>query len=83
MQAGIHPMYHTITVSCACGNVFETRSTLKENLTIEVCSECHPFYTGKQKLVDTAGRIDKFKQKFKAYTSHAQSKANKAQNDEA
>lgn len=59
MKEGIHPRYELITVSCACGNTFQTRSTLPE-LKIDICSQCHPFFTGKQKLVDSAGRIDKF-----------------------
>jgi len=64
MKTEIHPSYETITVTCACGNSFETRSTLGEELTIEICSECHPFFTGKQKLVDTAGRVDRFNKRF-------------------
>jgi large subunit ribosomal protein L31 len=64
MQAGIHPEYNDITVTCSCGNTFTTRSTMKKNLNVEVCAACHPFYTGKQKMVDTAGRIDKFRQKY-------------------
>ena len=64
MKADIHPKYEKMKVTCSCGNVFETRSTLGEDLAIEVCSECHPFYTGKQKLVDTAGRVDKFRRKY-------------------
>lgn len=64
MKNEIHPGYDTITVTCACGNSFETRSTLGEELTIEICSECHPFFTGKQKLVDTAGRVDRFNKRF-------------------
>lgn len=64
MKAGIHPEYHEITVSCACGNTFKTRSTRKADLHIEICSECHPFFTGKQKLVDTAGRVDKFNKRY-------------------
>lgn len=64
MKADIHPEYKTIKVSCSCGHVFETGSTLSGDLTIEVCNECHPFYTGKQKIVDTAGRVDKFNQRF-------------------
>ncbi|MBV1776744.1 50S ribosomal protein L31 [Burkholderiaceae bacterium DAT-1] len=63
MQAGIHPNYKEINVTCSCGSVFKTGSTGKD-LHIEVCSDCHPFYTGKQKIVDTAGRIDKFRQKY-------------------
>ncbi|MCW8931162.1 MAG: 50S ribosomal protein L31 [Gammaproteobacteria bacterium] len=65
MQADIHPKYNQVQVTCSCGHSFTTGSTLgKEELSIEVCSECHPFYTGKQKLVDTAGRVDKFRQKY-------------------
>jgi large subunit ribosomal protein L31 len=63
MRADIHPDYHPITVSCACGNSFETRST-GDSLTVEVCSACHPFYTGKQKIVDTAGRVGRFKERY-------------------
>ncbi len=65
MKAEIHPQYHEITVTCSCGNTFATRSTLsKQTLHIDVCSKCHPFYTGKQKIVDTAGRVDRFNKKF-------------------
>ncbi len=64
MQTAIHPNYATVKVNCSCGNTFETRSTCGHDLTIDVCSECHPFYTGKQKIIDTAGRVDKFKQKY-------------------
>lgn len=65
MKVDIHPMYHEkVRVSCACGNTFETGSTEKE-IRVEVCSNCHPFYTGKQKLVDTTGRVDKFQQRMK------------------
>jgi large subunit ribosomal protein L31 len=65
MKAGIHPDYHEITVTCSCGNSFKTRSTLaRDVLHIEVCSQCHPFYTGKQKIVDTAGRVEKFRQRY-------------------
>lgn len=65
MKADIHPSYHEITVKCSCGNIFKTRSTLADdNLQIEVCSVCHPFYTGKQKILDTAGRVDKFNKKY-------------------
>jgi large subunit ribosomal protein L31 len=63
MKAGIHPQYRKSIVTCACGNVFETRSTMP-TISVEVCSNCHPFYTGTQRLVDTAGRIDKFKRKY-------------------
>ncbi len=64
MKADIHPAYENITVTCSCGNTFETRSTSCKDLSIEVCSQCHPFFTGKQKLLDTAGRVDKFRQKY-------------------
>ena len=63
MKSKIHPKYQTCTVHCACGNTFETRSTLPK-ITVDICSACHPFFTGKQKFVDTAGRIEKFKTKF-------------------
>jgi large subunit ribosomal protein L31 len=64
MKADIHPTYNEITVTCSCGNTFKTHSTMSKDLHIEVCSECHPFYTGKQKIVDTAGRVEKFRQKY-------------------
>ena len=70
MKKGIHPEYHDLTVTCACGAVYETRSTLKEIKT-EICSSCHPFFTGKQKLIDTAGRVERFRTRYskKADTS--------------
>lgn len=64
MKPEIHPVYEEINVACSCGSSFKTRSTAGRDLNIEVCSQCHPFYTGKQKLVDTAGRVDKFRQKY-------------------
>ena len=64
MRKGIHPEYFRTTISCACGNTIETGSTLKD-LRVEICSSCHPFYTGKQKLVDTAGRVERFRRKYK------------------
>jgi large subunit ribosomal protein L31 len=64
MKQGIHPDYHEITVHCACGSNFQTRSTKKGDLNIEICSECHPFFTGKQKLIDTAGRVDRFNKRY-------------------
>ncbi len=63
MKQGIHPDYKKVTVKCACGETFETGS-VKDSLSVEICSKCHPFYTGKQKLVDTAGRVDKFKKRY-------------------
>jgi large subunit ribosomal protein L31 len=64
MKPSIHPDYHDITVSCACGSVFKTRSTLGHDLQVEVCSNDHPFYTGRQKIVDTTGRIDRFRKRY-------------------
>jgi large subunit ribosomal protein L31 len=63
MKKGIHPEYVACTVTCACGNTFETKST-KDTLRIDICNECHPFFTGSEKVVDTAGRIEKFKQRY-------------------
>jgi large subunit ribosomal protein L31 len=65
MKAEIHPEYKNVNVVCTCGNTFTTKSTLgEESLSVEVCSACHPFYTGKQKIVDTAGRVEKFRKKY-------------------
>ncbi|MEX0733662.1 MAG: 50S ribosomal protein L31 [Steroidobacteraceae bacterium] len=64
MKEAIHPKYTEITVTCTCGNTFQTRSTLGTNLDVEVCSNCHPFYTGKQKIVDSGGRVDRFRKKY-------------------
>lgn len=64
MKEKIHPKYEKVVIRCACGNEFETRSTLGGTLNVEICSNCHPFYTGKQKLVDTAGRVDRFRRKY-------------------
>lgn len=64
MKKSIHPKYDEITVQCSCGNNFKTRSTVGHDLQIEVCASCHPFYTGKQKLMDTAGRVDSFRKRF-------------------
>ena len=66
MKASIHPDYAEITVTCSCGTQFKTRSTVGKDLSVDVCSSCHPFYTGKQKMVDTAGRVDKFRKKYAA-----------------
>lgn len=63
MKEGIHPEYHDVKVHCACGNEVMTRST-RQNISVEICSKCHPFYTGKQKLVDTAGRVERFRKKY-------------------
>jgi large subunit ribosomal protein L31 len=64
MKSEIHPPYAEIKVTCSCGNEFTTQSTLGQDLQVEVCSQCHPFYTGKQKIVDTGGRVDKFRRKY-------------------
>lgn len=64
MKQGIHPEYKDLKVTCSCGSTFVTRSTLGKDLSLDVCSSCHPFYTGKQKIVDTAGRVDRFQQKY-------------------
>jgi large subunit ribosomal protein L31 len=66
MKEGIHPAYNATNVICACGHKFITRSTHKGDIRVEICSSCHPFFTGKQKLIDTAGRVDKFERKYKA-----------------
>jgi len=76
MKAGIHPAYDEVNVVCACGSTFRTRSTHKGDLRVEICSSCHPFFTGRQKLVDTEGRVDRFQKKFaKAREIQAQKKA--------
>ncbi|HUK26254.1 MAG TPA: 50S ribosomal protein L31 [Terriglobales bacterium] len=64
MKAAIHPHYHEVRVTCACGNTFTTRSTHKSDIHLEICSNCHPFFTGKQKLMDTAGRVERFRRKY-------------------
>ncbi|MEE4359856.1 MAG: 50S ribosomal protein L31 [Desulfococcaceae bacterium] len=66
MKKDIHPEYAQTTVKCACGNVMETAST-KQDISVEICSQCHPFFTGKQKLVDTAGRIERFRRKYEKF----------------
>lgn len=64
MKADIHPNYQAVKASCSCGNVIETKSTIGKDILIEVCAECHPFYTGKQKIMDSAGRVDRFNKRF-------------------
>ena len=66
MKAGIHPDYKDVTVVCQCGNTFNTKST-RDSVRVEICSACHPFYTGKQKLIDTEGRVEKFMQKYQKF----------------
>jgi large subunit ribosomal protein L31 len=63
MKAGIHPEYNVLSVTCACGNTFQTRSTAQE-MAVDVCGACHPFYTGKQRLMDTQGRVDRFRKRY-------------------
>jgi large subunit ribosomal protein L31 len=76
MKAGIHPAYDEVNVICACGSRFKTRSTHKGDVHVEICSSCHPFFTGRQKLIDTEGRVDRFQKKFaKAKELQAQKKA--------
>ena len=79
MKQGIHPEYKDTKVTCSCGNSFVTRSTAGKDLLLEVCSKCHPFYTGKQKIVDTAGRVDRFQQK---YARRGQAKPETKQQDQ-
>jgi large subunit ribosomal protein L31 len=82
MKPGIHPTYEEVNVICACGSVFPTRSTHKGDLRVEICSSCHPFFTGRQKLVDTEGRVDRFQKKYaKALEMQAQKKAATAAKD--
>lgn len=77
MKAGIHPAYNEINVICACGSTFRTRSTHKGDIRVEICSKCHPFFTGRQKLVDTAGRIDRFHRKVQKTEEMKKSAAQK------
>jgi len=66
MKPGIHPKYYDVTITCACGATYKTRSTRKK-INVEICSNCHPFFTGKQKLIDTAGRVERFRRKYQKY----------------
>ena len=68
MKADIHPRYEEITARCSCGNEIKTRSTLSQDITIDVCSRCHPFFTGKQKIVDSGGRVDRFNKRFAGHS---------------
>ena len=70
MKTGTHPEYHKIIVHCACGNEFESGSTAKE-INVEICSKCHPFFTGKQKLVDSAGRVERFRRKYANFNTES------------
>jgi large subunit ribosomal protein L31 len=73
MKKGIHPEYHKATVKCACGSEFETGSTVKA-INVEICSKCHPFFTGKQKLVDSAGRVERFRKKYAKFNKESSTK---------
>jgi len=77
MKSGIHPEYHAVTAHCACGATWETHST-KKDLHLDICSNCHPFFTGRQKLIDTEGRVERFTKKFGAQTSESRKQAEKA-----
>ena len=77
MKPGIHPKYHEVEVRCACGNTFKTHST-KPELHLEICNQCHPFFTGRQKLIDTEGRVERFTKRFGAQTAEARKAATKA-----
>jgi large subunit ribosomal protein L31 len=77
VKEGIHPKYEVVEVRCACGNTFKTRST-KSELHLEICAACHPFFTGRQKLIDTEGRVERFNKKFGAQTSEQRKTAEKA-----
>jgi large subunit ribosomal protein L31 len=75
MKAGIHPDYHMTKIVCVCGNVFETRSTFgKDELHVEICAACHPFFTGKQKLVDKAGRVERFRRRYEKTAAKSKKK---------
>jgi large subunit ribosomal protein L31 len=78
MKAGIHPAYEEVNVTCACGNTFRTRSTHKGDIRVEICSNCHPFFTGRQKLVDTEGRVDRFQKKIQKSKDMKQEKLDRA-----
>jgi len=73
VKPGIHPRYRRATVQCACGNTFETRSTTP-SIHVEICARCHPYFTGKQKLIDTAGRVERFRQRYKSPEAKAEAK---------
>jgi large subunit ribosomal protein L31 len=75
MKAGIHPAYNECSVICACGNNFKTRSTNKGDLRVEICSNCHPFFTGRQKLIDTEGRVERFNKRINKITAAKEAKA--------
>jgi large subunit ribosomal protein L31 len=74
MKAGIHPAYNEVKVVCACGHTFPTRSTHKGDLRVEICANCHPFFTGRQKLIDTEGRVDRFQKKYAKFPARGNKK---------
>jgi len=80
VKEGIHPKYHVVEVRCACGNTFKTKST-KNELHLEICNNCHPFFTGRQKLIDTEGRVERFTKRFGAQTAEGRKTAAKAAKD--
>ncbi len=82
MKVGIHPSYKRSVVTCVCGNTFETRSTVGD-LKVEICSNCHPFFTGKQKLVDSAGRVEKFMRKYRQKDKNVAAKQDQTSSDES
>ncbi|MBI4224666.1 MAG: 50S ribosomal protein L31 [Deltaproteobacteria bacterium] len=77
MKEGIHPAMHEITITCACGHQIKTLSTLSKNFAIEICSHCHPYFTGKQKLIDTAGRVERFQKKYAKFQEAKKKKKTK------
>lgn len=81
MKKGIHPKYFETTITCACGNVIKTRSTVKD-IHVEICSACHPFFTGKQKLIDTAGRVERFRRKYEKLQKKEEEKTSKTSTDQ-
>ena len=81
MKQEIHPEYKSTVITCACGNELETRST-EENISVEICAVCHPFYTGKQRLVDTAGRVERFKRKYGKSEGEASKEAQESEGSE-
>jgi len=83
MKAGIHPAYNEVKVICACGHTFPTRSTHKGDLRVEICANCHPFFTGRQKLVDTEGRVDRFQKKYANFPARGNKKPAEAQPSKA
>jgi large subunit ribosomal protein L31 len=79
MKAEIHPKYEEVNVSCSCGNAFVTRSTIGRDLNVEVCSSCHPFYTGKQKILDSGGRVERFRKRFSSRSTAAKTEGSDAE----